>query len=794
MPSLNTNKRYWSEEHLAVPDLTDINTIAIDTEETDLGLKAGLGSGWYNKNGEVLGISISFKRSNNTYNRFYFPLHHPGYNIPADMFEELKECLANFTGTIAFHNAVFDIGWLETEGVVFNKAARIVDTGYAAALLDENRFSYRLDDLAKEDLGIGKDYSVLEEYMKEHKIRSMEEMMKRLGELPAAYVGLYAEQDAEVTLRLWELYEKQLEKNKLNTVFDLECRGIPMLIAMRKQGVPIDVERVKFLIEEFRKREIAIQEELDAMAGEPFPNTRTAKQVEIIVRVVGKENFSKSAAGNYLIGKKHVGRLNHPFLTKIKELNSIRKLRKDFLENFLKFEVNGRIHAEFHPLKTSRDSSLMSTKTGRYSSTCIAKGEKVALFGADVPIEMVKPGDIAYCFDFANRLQIAKVKAKRCMGIKECIKLYMYNPDLDTNQILICTPDHKINTYYGWKEAGKLQHGDLVRTFPTATKEDVFMKVIEIKPDFEREVYDLEIAEHHNFIASEVSVHNCPNLTNIPADGELGKLIRSCFIPDEGCDWFCADYSQQEYRWAAHLAIASRALGWETVKKMYEEDPALDFHNMGSQLLFGNIDPHNRKKVKTLGFGILYGQGLDGFAQSLGCSKEEAANLLEQYREKVPFVTSVMQKAKAFVESHGYIRTKLGRIRHYDFFEVNSKDRNLVAELGVVKGYAKAIAKTMNKEDPWFNKTIKRYKTYSAINSACQGSSADQTKAAAVTMFEKYGIVPYTIVHDEFNLPIPKGDTVTAKRVIDTMENIFKLEVPVKAEGGIGRNWAEAKH
>ena len=641
-----------------VPDLKDIDTIAIDTEIKDLGLAQGIGSGWFNANGEVLGISLAYTNANASvkYTRYYFPLAHAGENISRELYKQLQTTLQNYTGTIVFHNAVFDIGWLGTLGITFRKEARIVDTGYAAALLDENRFSYRLDDLAKEDLGIGKDYTILEQRMQEMRIRSMSVMMTRLKELPAADVGPYAEQDAECTLRLWELYSKQIEDNKLTKVFDLECRGIPLLIAMRKQGVPIDLAKVHQLIDNFKEREAKIQAELDAMAGEPFPNTRTAKQVEIIVRVVGKEHFAKSSAGNYLTGKKHVGKLKHPFLEKIKELNSVRKLRKDFLENFLKFEINGRIHAEFHPLKTNREgsSNIISTKTGRYSSTC-------------------------------------------------------------------------------------------------------------------------------------------PNLTNIPADGELGKLIRSCFIPDKGCDWFCADYSQQEYRWAAHLAIRAKVRGWETVKRMYEEDPNLDFHNMGSQLLFGNTDPHNRKKVKTLGFGILYGQGLDGFASALGCSREEAAALLEEYREKVPFVTSIMKQAKAHVDNKGCIRTYYGRIRHYDFFEVNDSDRKVAKELGIVKGQMAAITKTMTKGDPWYNRTLKRYKTYSAINSACQGSAADQTKAAAVYMFEKYGIVPYIIVHDEFNIPVPAGDQSVGQKVIDVMENIFKLAIPVKAEGGTGANWAEAK-
>lgn len=966
-----------------VPDLKDIDTIAIDTEIKDLGLAQGIGSGWFNANGEVLGISLAYTNANASvkYTRYYFPLAHAGENISRELYKQLQTTLQNYTGTIVFHNAVFDIGWLGTLGITFRKEARIVDTGYAAALLDENRFSYRLDDLAKEDLGIGKDYTILEQRMQEMRIRSMSVMMTRLKELPAADVGPYAEQDAECTLRLWELYSKQIEDNRLTKVFDLECRGIPLLIAMRKQGVPIDLAKVHQLIDNFKEREAKIQAELDAMAGEPFPNTRTAKQVEIIVRVVGKEHFTKSSAGNYLTGKKHVGKLKHPFLEKIKELNSVRKLRKDFLENFLKFEINGRIHAEFHPLKTNREgsSNIISTKTGRYSSTCIAEGTLVSLPGEDKPIESIQVGDIVYCYNEKGELTTAPVTAVTYKGEKECLALTWKGTGNRHTGSLVCTPDHWLKTNRGWVPAedvlpsDSIYHlhktiGERVRLYyrgGTGETEEQFLKTnyfkasnsehihhidhnklnnhldnLVVMPASEhnsihakllqqegridttslhkkecrpapkcgaenhnwksvtkaellamirncngvmrnlpmdylcfvahcehegidwraeagkynrkfiahtisieqiaqafanncgkitlaakelgvgyttlrdlckkhgycynhkvvsktsvgvRKVYDITVAEHHNFIANELCVHNCPNLTNIPADGELGKLIRSCFIPDKGCDWFCADYSQQEYRWAAHLAIRAKVRGWETVKRMYEEDPNLDFHNMGSQLLFGNTDPHNRKKVKTLGFGILYGQGLDGFASALGCSREEAAALLEEYREKVPFVTSIMKQAKAHVDNKGCIRTYYGRIRHYDFFEVNDSDRKVAKELGIVKGQMAAITKTMTKGDPWYNRTLKRYKTYSAINSACQGSAADQTKAAAVYMFEKYGIVPYIIVHDEFNIPVPAGDQSVGQKVIDVMENIFKLAIPVKAEGGTGANWAEAK-
>ena len=633
------------------PFLSSYSVLAIDTETRDLGLQQGLGSGWFNCNGEVLGISIAYRQSNTT-KKYYFPIAHASGNLDKDkVVEFFKNLFATYTGTIVFHNAVYDIGWLGTLGIVPNKQMRIRDTGYAAALLDENRFSYRLDDLGKEELGVGKDYTLLERAMKRLGCRSMGQLMGRLQELPASHVAPYAAQDAEVTLHLYEKFVPELKRQSLLPLFDLECRQIPLLIAMRKQGVRIDLDRVRELISDFKYREAKVQQELDDMAGEPFPNTRTAKQIEIIVRVVGAEHFKKSAVGNYLTGKKHIRNLKHPFLEKITELNSIRKLRRDFLENFLKFEVDGRLHPEFHPLKTNAEggSSLMSTKTGRLSSS-----------------------------------------------------------------------------------------------------------------------------------------H--PNIQNIPADGELGHLIRTCFIPEDGCDWFCADYGQQEYRWAAHIAIENKCEGWETVKRMYEENPDLDFHNLGSMLLFGNIDHDNRKKVKTLGFGILYGQGLQGFADALGCTKEEAGTLLEQYKQKVPFVTAAMNMAKRQAEGRGYVTTYLKRRRRYDFFETSERE-----DTTIVKGRSAAIAKVLDENDPWHNKQLRRYKTYTAINSMCQGSSADQTKMAAVYLYEKYGIVPHIMVHDEFDLSIPKGDELTAKRVIHVMENVIKLHIPVKADGGSGPNWGEAK-
>lgn len=963
------------------PDLMDCNSIALDTETDDKGLQQGLGSGWFNNNGEVLGVSLAYVKDNQLH-KYYFPIAHASGNLDKSLVVSfLTNLFVNYKGTLVMHNAVYDLGWLSTLHIIPNTSMHLVDTGYAAALLDENRLSYRLDDLAKEELGVGKDYSLFDTAAKMLGVKTHKQVMTRLKDLPASYVAPYAAQDAAVTFKLYQRFYPQLKEQNLLPLFGLECRQIPMLLAMRKRGVRIDLDRVHELIDDFKGREANVQAELDEMAGEPFPNTRTAKQTEIIARLVGEDKLQKSEKGNYLTGKKATKGIKHPLFDKINELNHIRKLRKDFLENFLKFVAeDGRIHCEFNPLKTNAEgeNKLISTKTGRYSSSCIAEGTMISMPAGDRPIEDVKVGDLVYCYTEDGKLEIKPVTATRYMGAKECIKLHWKGTGNQHTGELICTPDHRLKTLKrGWVEAQDLQRYEQVyhvhKQYSSSTKrirlwatgladnteegviktcyfkadskmhihhkdgnkcnnaienlqvmtaqehtsmhskkmhaegkmkwkhlhlpenrapikrgaehplwaklseEDLTQmlidckgrvkhlpidyytftnhckhvgldwkaisikynrkylaetlsvervdaafrkhsgkitlaaeelgvgyttlrlfcrrtgycynhKIMSIEPVGIHRVYDLTVADNENFIANELCVHNCPNLTNIPASGELGHLIRTCFIPDEGCDWFCADYGQQEYRWAAHIAIKNKVTGWETVKRMYDENPDLDFHNLGSMLLFGNVDHDNRKKVKTLGFGILYGQGLDGFAQSLGCSKEEAQQLLQQYREKVPFVTAAMDMAKRRAEVRGYVTTKLGRRRRYDFFEI--RDRS---EPTIVKGKAAATAKALTPGDPWFGKTPVRYKTYTAINSMCQGSSADQTKACAVLLFEKYDIVPQIIVHDEFDLSIPKGDKLMADRIINAMQTVMKLEVPVKAEGGIGPNWGEAK-
>lgn len=960
------------------PAIGDLPLIAIDTETDDKGLQAKMGSGWFNKNGEILGISIAFYYEGELH-KAYYPIAHASGNLPkATVINWLKRELAK-PNIKVFHNAVYDIGWLGTEGIEVK--GTIYDTGYAAALLDENRFSYKLDDLAKEELGIGKDYTLLEEYVQEHGkelgIRTVKQLMSMLKSLPASLVGPYAEQDAEITLRLWtEKYEKDLYLYNLFSLYKLECRGIPLLIAMRKQGVPIDIPRIKELIVKFKDMEKELQEKLNEMAGEEFPLTRTKKHTELIVKVVGEDNFKKSEAGNYLTGKKHTNKLDHPFIKTLNELNSVTKLRKEFLENFLKFEVDGRLHPEFNPLKSSDlgAGKLISTTTGRYSSTCIAKGTMISLVGEDKPIEEVKVGDLVYCYDEDNNLRISKVTGTYYKGLKECVSLNWKGTGNKHTGSLVCTPDHWIRTEKEWIPAADLEinkrvlhlhksyksrvrlfyyQGDgcteeqfIKKEYFQATAEKhihhkdgcktnnivdnlvvlsasehcrlhnkellaqgrikwehlkdhhptirygaehpcwkeislqdiknelkrVNGKVKEVKWDyytfikhcevmnfnwrkeaskynrkyiaevitiediseaFEKskgkitlaakhlnvgydtlvrlckkydysynhrvksitpagthEVYDLQVEAYHNFIAGEICVHNCPNLTNIPAEGELGHMIRSCFIPEHGEQWLCADYSQQEYRWAAHYAIKAKCRGYKTILQMYKENPKLDFHNMGSMLLYGNTDKHNRKKVKTVGFGILYGSGTSALAQSLNMSKQEAEEFLAKYHEKVPFVKDIADKARLHATHKGVIRTALGRARRYDFWEVAGDYKH---EYGVIKGEANARLKQKTPGSDWFGKVIQRCKTYTAINSACQGSSADQTKLAVITLFEKYGLVPYTIVHDEINLSVPKGDTKIKDIVVETMENVLKLEVPVRAEAEVADNWADAK-
>ena len=254
-----------------------------------------------------------------------------------------------------------------------------------------------------------------------------------------------------------------------------------------------------------------------------------------------------------------------------------------------------------------------------------------------------------------------------------------------------------------------------------------------------------------------------PNLQNIPIRDEDGKEIRKAFIPDEGCLFFSADYSQIELRIMAHLSgdrnmIDAFQSGHDihaaTAAKVYKKDISV-------------VDQDMRRKAKTANFGIIYGISVFGLAERMNVDRKEAKELIDGYFETYPQVKEYMDKSIQVAREQGYVETIFHRKRFLP--DINSRN-------AVVRGYAER----------------------NAINAPIQGSAADIIKVAMARIYERFKAEKLKAkmilqVHDELNFSVPMDEKEVVERVvIEEMENAYRMFVPLKADCGWGKNWLEA--
>ena len=295
-----------------------------------------------------------------------------------------------------------------------------------------------------------------------------------------------------------------------------------------------------------------------------------------------------------------------------------------------------------------------------------------------------------------------------------------------------------------------------------------------------------------------------PNLQQIPArDPETGPLIRSLFIPDEGCKWGTFDYSQQEPRLVTHYASRFGLSSVEPVASAYEQDPTTDFHKTVAQL--ANID---RKEAKTINLGLFYGMGKAKLMNELGVTKEKADELFANYHNMVPFVKQLMNKLMTASQTKGQIKTLLGRRCRFPKYEpilrgsdwgtfVPAEDHERMEELKDMGPYLKdnednfITDKDGNKrKNYWHGNPTRRAFTYKALNKLIQGSAADMTKKAMVDLY-KEGHLAHIQIHDELDFSIESD--AQADKIKQIMEQAVELKVPNKVDYESGPNWGEIK-
>jgi len=264
--------------------------------------------------------------------------------------------------------------------------------------------------------------------------------------------------------------------------------------------------------------------------------------------------------------------------------------------------------------------------------------------------------------------------------------------------------------------------------------------------------------------------YNNPNLQQLPArNKDLGPMIRSLFLPEEGCHWGCFDYSQQEPRLVVHYAALHKFPTVYDVIDAYETDSSTDFHQT-----VADMAKIPRTQAKTINLGLFYGMGKAKLQAELGVSKDKAAELFDQYHAKVPFVKQLMNSASNRAQERGQIRTLLGRLCRFHLWEPN--------QFGMHKAMTHEDA--LREHGPG----IRRAYTYKALNKLIQGSAADMTKKAMLELY-KEGILAHIQIHDELDLSVESD--AQAKKIIEIMENAVSLEVPNKVDYETGKTWGD---
>ena len=627
------------------PNLKGYSHVAIDLETKDPELKS-MGSGAIRGKGNIVGIAVAVDGWSG-----YYPIaHEGGGNLEKDkVLNWIKEVCAA-PNTKLFHNAMYDVCWLRAAGIEIK--GEIIDTMVMTSLIDENRLWYSLNSVSFDYLGKTKNEAALNEAAQSWGIDPKSEMYK----LPAMYVGSYAEKDAELTLELFKVLSKEIESQKLKNIFKLETDLFPCLIDMKFKGVRVDVEKAKLLKQKLTLQEKDLLLKVKQKTGIE-PQIWAARSIAKVFEELRLpyERTEKSLAPSFT--KNFLQEHKHPIVQMIAKAREINKAHTTFIDTILRFNHNGRIHADINPIR----SDVGGTVTGRFS--------------------------------YSN-----------------------------------------------------------------------------------------------------------PNLQQIPArNKDLGPMIRSLFIPEEGHKWGCFDYSQQEPRLVVHYAATEAPIcDDEAVANIVDKfnNNNVDFHQT-----VADMAGISRSQAKTINLGLFYGMGKAKLQAELGLStKAEAENLFNQYHDNVPFVKELMNHTSRLANQNGYIKTILGRRCRFDKWEIDEfrmgtmstpmtrdeaikkfKDNYILKYPDVINNEKKM--KQLEDEPK-----IKRCFTYKALNKLIQGSAADMTKKAMLDLY-KEGIIPHIQIHDELDISVV--DDNQAKKIIEIMENAVPLEIPNKVDYESGETWGD---
>mgnify|MGYP003668903571 FL=1 len=397
------------------------------------------------RHGHIAGVAITLINDMD-YETFYLPIgHEAGGNLSKSwVLNYVKALCADERIEKVFHNAMYDIGWLTTEGIEVK--GEIYDTMYAAALIDENRYSYSLDNLGSDWCGMGKDETLLKEAAASYGI-AKNAVKANMWRLHPRFVGPYAEQDTLATTSLWQYTRQHIISEGLQEIFNIEIALIPLLIKMRQQGIRVDMDKAAQVRKELVKKQKEIHGEIYRKYNHKV-NVWASSSLVAVFDEAGLA-YPRTPKGAPSFTKEFLAAQTHDLPLMILRARKIEKTINTFVDGMIKDQsFDGRIHCELHPLKSDDGGTVtgrMSCSNPNLQQTSARDPE----FGPLVRgLFLPEPGCEWWSLDYASqepRLTVHYASLTHQNGAKEAVLGYNEDPRMDYHRMIadICGIERK---------------------------------------------------------------------------------------------------------------------------------------------------------------------------------------------------------------------------------------------------------------------------------------------------------------------------------------------------------------
>jgi DNA polymerase I-like protein with 3'-5' exonuclease and polymerase domains len=409
------------------PDLSTAEAVAIDLETCDIGMEK-YGPGWPIKNGYIVGFALAVDGW-----KGYFPIRHEGGgNLDEKRVRKYIQDVLDLPNDKIFFNAPYDVGWLQSEGFRIN--GRILDAMLAAALVDENRYSYSLNALGFDLLQETKSEAGLRAAAAEFGVHPKREMYR----LPAMYVGEYAEQDAALTLKLWQWLKIEMVKQELTSIFELESALCPHLINMTMRGIRFDTNRAEQTLDQFRAQEKQAMAQIKSLSGVQVDIWAAAS----IAKAFDKLGiaYEKTAKGAPSFTKSFLSTHSHPLAQAIVVAREYNKATGSFVETLIDYsKFDGRIHGHINQLRSDEGGTVSGRLSMANPNLQQIPARHPEIGPAIRKLFIPEEGEIWASLDFSQqepRLAVHYAKLLDLPGADKAAQAYIDDPSTDFHQMV----------------------------------------------------------------------------------------------------------------------------------------------------------------------------------------------------------------------------------------------------------------------------------------------------------------------------------------------------------------------